>query len=138
LNRRLYGTATALVAVAGLLIATVSAGPGPSTSTARGEAALRVTSKQSIPFPTGAQSRSLAGENVKPLRLDSVSQQTAAASVKPKLEARLDQQINTSNQMDERFSVVVTTAVDPADLMGSLAGMEITQVSCMYSPTQVM
>lgn len=125
MNRRLFGTATALVAAAGLLIATASAGPSLGTSTARGEGALRVMSKQSIPFRTGAQARSLASDSVKPVRLDPVSRQ-ALASARAKLDSQLDQRISTSSKLDERFPVVVTTAVDPDDLQVSLAGMEIT------------
>jgi hypothetical protein len=137
LNRRLFGTATAIVAAAGLLIATASAGPSLGTSKARGEGGLRVMSKPSISFQTRAQARSSAIDSIKPLRVDPISQQ-AAAPTQAKLESQLDKRISVSNQVDERFSVVVTTAVDPDDLKESLQGMKITQVSCMYSPTRIV
>lgn len=126
MTRKLLIAATALLASAGLLVASASAGPTVRGTDAKGDGPLQVMSRENVPFAgrVTAATRSVAkpahglSESERPRAV----QRSRTEKVSPALTASLQ-----AAGSDDGVDVLVTTSVDPAQLMTAMAGVKVTQ-----------
>ncbi len=111
MTRKVLATATALLLATGLIVASATA--GPQGTRAQGDGPLRLTSRSSVP----AAARAARHTGIKEAR--QVRDLEPEPARKGKLEAQLVSKMEETAA--QTFDVVVTTAVDPAQLqLGSL------------------
>lgn len=122
--KKVLSTAGVIVVALGLVVASAVAGPGTFRQRAAGRSGeLRAMARTAVPF---------AAQQVMSVRSKAQRAHEVPSAPPPsplrKLSPHLAEKMGASAASSDKYEVVVTTSVDPAELKEQLAGMEIRHV----------